>query len=200
MEIFSIIKYIVISIAAATTAFVAYKGLEKWQKELKGKANFDTARSLIRATYKLRDEVESSRSPFIPDREFPEDYDPLSKKTHQQQGDVYAHIYGKRWEPISEAMQDFDAYVLESEALWGPHIKEKTDALRSCIVELRVAIDALVSNKYSGGKDFFEDIEFGKTTRTKVSNTNKDKNPLTLKINSAIKSIEIEIRPHLDCS
>ncbi len=199
MEIFSIIKDIVISVAAATTAFVAYKGLERWQKELKGKANFDTARSLIRATYKLRDEIDYSRSPFIPAREFPEDYDPLAKKTPQQQGDVQAYIYGKRWEPISEAMQDFDAYVLEAEALWGPHIKDKTDKLRNCVVELRVATEALINNEYSGGEDF-EDIDFRKTTRAKVSSTNKDKNPLTLKINSAIKDIEIEIRPHLDRS
>ncbi len=78
-DVFSIIKDIVISIAAATTAIVAYKGLEKWHKELKGKANFDVALSLIKSTYKLRDKIESCRSPFIPANEFPKDYDPNNK-------------------------------------------------------------------------------------------------------------------------
>ncbi len=73
-EIITIIKDIIISIAAATTAIVVYKGLEKWQNKLKGKANFDTAISLIKATYKLRDQISFCRSSFISPIEFPNDY------------------------------------------------------------------------------------------------------------------------------
>ena len=198
MEIFSIIKDIVISIAAATTAFVAYKGLEKWQKELSGKANFDTARSLIRATYKLRDEIEYARSPFIPAGEFPKDYDPLNK-TDKSRGDAFAHVYGKRWEHIAEAIQEYDAFILESEALWGAQIKEKANALRSCVIELRSAIDAYISNEYSGGEDF-NDRVFAISVRAKVSNSQKEKNELTIKINTAINEIENEVSPHLNRS
>lgn len=198
MEIITIIKDIFISIAAVTTAYVAYTGLEKWKKELNGKANFDTARALIRATYKLRDEIEYSRSPFIPVGEFPKDYDPIHK-TDETKGDAFAYVYRKRWEPIVEAMQDYDAYVLEAEALWGAKIKEKTDVLRSCIIELRAAMDAVIYNEYSGGEDF-KDREFGKDIRAKVSNTHKDKNELTLKIIAAIKGIEGEVSPHINRS
>lgn len=198
MEIITIIKDIFISIAAATTAFVAYKGLQKWQKELNGKANFDTARALIRSTYKLRDEIEYSRSPFIPAGEFPKNYDPLNK-TDESRGDAFAHVYSKRWESIVEAIQDFDAYVLEAESLWGTRIKEKTNVLRSCVIELRTAMDAYISNEYSGG-EYFKDRDFSKSMRSIVSNTQKDKNELTLKINAAIKEIENEISPHLNRS
>lgn len=165
MEIFSIIKDVIISIAAATTAFVAYKGLERWQHELRGKANFDTARKLIRATYKLRDEISYARSPFIPASEFPEDYDP-SNKSSKNKGDAFAHVYGRRWERIVEAIQDYDAFALEAEALWGANIKEKTDELRDCVIDLRSAIDGYISNEYSGGEDF-KDRQYAVSVRSK---------------------------------
>ncbi len=51
------------AVSAAVTAIIAYKGLDKWQKEIKGKASFDIARSLAKTTFKLRDELVFCRSP-----------------------------------------------------------------------------------------------------------------------------------------
>jgi len=140
--------------------------------------------------------MEYNRSPFIPASEFPKEYDPRNK-TDESRGDAFSHVYTNRWKPIVEAVQVFDANTLEAEALWGNKIKEKTEKLRSCVIELRSAIDAHVSNEYSGGEDFKQDREFGKKIRAIVSNSHKNENELTLKINSAIKEIESEITPHL---
>lgn len=63
-EIFLIIKDICLG-GAATIVYVAYTDLEKWQKKLQGKANFGVARELIKSIYKLRDELNYCRSPFI---------------------------------------------------------------------------------------------------------------------------------------
>ncbi|HED33139.1 MAG TPA: hypothetical protein ENJ08_02830 [Gammaproteobacteria bacterium] len=199
MEIISIIKDISLSIASLTTAAVAYNGVGKWHRELKGKASFETARALIQATYKLRDAIEQCRSPYIHTREFPDDYHSLSTQTPEQKGDAYAQVYGARWQRISETMLDFDAFSLESEALWGVSIKEKTDMLRDCVIELHQAIDAYISNEYSNGSDF-KDTELSKHVNTRLSNHMQQENPFTAHINNAIKEIETEVRPHLDRS
>ncbi|MEH6444026.1 MAG: hypothetical protein V7784_09010, partial [Oceanospirillaceae bacterium] len=81
--------------------------------------------SLAKTTFKLRDELVFCRSPFIPASEFPDDYDPTNKSP-EKEGDAYAHIYAKRWKPVTEAIQEFDTCALEAEALWGSGIKEKT--------------------------------------------------------------------------
>jgi len=190
------------AVSAAVTAIIAYKGLNKWQNELKGKASFDLARSLARATFKLRDELVYCRSPFIPASEYPDDYNTFDENTAEKKGDAFAHIYAKRWKPVTEAIQVFDTCVLEAEALWGSGIKEKTNNLRECVVQLKNSTNAVVRDKYTGGRDFQVDTEFGKLMRNDVSilDDNDPKDPLSLKINSSIEGIEDEIRPHLSCS
>ena len=137
VEFFSITRDIVLAVAAATTAYVAFTGLEKWQEELRGKANFEIGRQLIKETYRLSDELGYCRSPFISGQEFPEEYQQtgLGKHTAEQEGQAYNHIYSKRWAPVGTALQEFDAALLEGEALWGSSIKEKGQELRQCVRE-----------------------------------------------------------------
>jgi hypothetical protein len=209
VEVFTIIKNIAIAIAAgitaisaAVTAFIAFKGLDKWQKELKGKASFDIARSLARSTYKLRDELVFCRSPFISVSEYPDGDNTFDENTAEEKGDAYALIYVKRWKPVTEAVQEFDTCALEAEALWGSGIKEKTNNLRKCVVQLKNSTNAVVRDKYTGGRDFQVDKKFGELMRNNVSilDDNDPKDPLSLKINSSIEDIENEIRRYLDRS
>jgi hypothetical protein len=196
-EFFSIIKDIALAGAALVTAFVAYTGLEKWKMELQGKASFDAAREVIKATYKLRDELSYCRSPFIPAAEFPEGYRrPLGDCTPEERGQAYSHVYTNRWGPVVSAVQDFDAAILEAEALWGMDIKAKADELRQCVRYLRVDIEAFISNEFSDG-EYFDDRNFSKKVRSSVSDMKPEDNELTQRINAAIKGLEDEIRPHL---
>lgn len=195
IEIISVTKDIIVIFAAIATAHVAIKGLQSWSRELKGKADFEVARSLIRSVYKLRDELKYCRSPWITLGEFPEDYDP-NKKTSEIEAKAYAFIYGNRWKPVATALQDFESQALEAEALWGSDFKPKTDELRQCARNLQVALEADISNKANDGENFKCDPEFGKTIKSEISAIHDDKNPLTLKIGSAINDIEKEIRPH----
>lgn len=195
IEIISVTKDIILIFAAIATAHVAIKGLQSWSRELKGKADFEVARSLIRSIYKLRDELRYCRSPWVTSGEFPKEYDP-NKRTSEIEAKAYAFIYANRWKPVATALQDFESQALEAEALWGSDFKPKTDALRQCARNLQVALEADISNKASNGEDFKCDPEFGKTIRSEIWATHVDKNPLTLKIDSAINEIETEIRPH----
>lgn len=198
-EIITAVKDVFLGIAAATTAIVAVIGLKNWSRELKGKAEFDVARNLIRATYKLRDELKNCRSSFINAYEFPDGYQgTVGKPSHQEEAQAWAHVYKNRWGPICSAIQEFDSHTLEAEALWGKEIRTRTDHLRQCVKELNVAIDAVISDKAGGGEDFRTDREFAKKMRSTVSaSPNDEQNDLSKKTATAIGAIEEQIRPHL---
>jgi hypothetical protein len=199
VEIISVTKDIILIFAAIATAHVAINGLQSWSRELKGKADFEVARNLIRSVYKIRDELRYCRSPWITMGEFPDEYD-SNNKSPETEAKAYAYIYTNRWKPVATALQDFESQALEAEALWGTKFKPKTDELRQCARNLQVAIEADISNKANDGEDFKSDRDFGKTIRAQISASNDDKNPLTLKINSAIIDIEKEVRPHFQRS
>lgn len=199
LEYIPVIKDISYIFAAIATGCVAIKGLQSWSRELKGKADFDVARSLIRSTYKLRDELRCCRSPFIRLDEFPEDYDRnkmTSKIEAEIEADAYSFIYSNRWKPVETALQDFESQALEAEALWGTEFKSKTDALCHCAQDLWVALEADINNKASNGKNFECDPGYGKEIRSKIRATRYDKDCLTSNIDNAINKIETEIRPH----
>lgn len=199
-EIFSIIKDIALAGAACVTAYVAFTGLGKWQKELNGKANFDVARELAKSIYALRDEISYCRSPFTASYEFPEDYrGGLGMHTAEQEGQAWAHVYAKRWEPVGKAIQAFDTATLEAEALWGKEIKEKALALRKCVRSLQVDIESFISNKYSGGESF-RDRDFAKKVEYGIWDVKANENEFTQEINAAINDLESLIRPHLSRS
>ncbi len=113
-----IIKDIIMSIAASITAWVAYSGLNKWKKELKGKIDFDTAHALIKATYKLRNELKYARAPFILAQEFPNNYNPIEANSHKK-ADALAYVYSNRMKRVIEATEELEVRALEAEALWG---------------------------------------------------------------------------------
>jgi hypothetical protein len=198
-EIIAVVKDVFLAIAGATTATVAVIGLNNWNRELRGKATFDVARGLAKATYKLRDELMTCRSPLIRGTEFPDEYNLAgARKTPEQEAQAYAHMYSNRWGPVWSALQEFDTHTLEAEALWGSVIRTKTDELRKGVRELNIAIEAVVANAASGGEDFSADREFGRKMRSTVAAPPGDaKNELTRKLEAAIRGIEDELRPHL---
>lgn len=193
-------KDLAIGGAAVTTAVVAITGLKSWQRELKGKAEFDVARGLVRATYKLRDEVQSCRSPFVAGSEFPEgSYRERGNGTTEEVADAWAHVYITRWGYVQEALREFDAQSLEAEALWGQEVRDKTSVFKRCVGELYGAIDAFIGDKRAGGEHFSQDREFGTEVRKQLNSSSLDdeNNELSRKIKTAVQEIDDAVRPHL---
>jgi ribosome-associated translation inhibitor RaiA len=180
---------------------VAYTGLEKWHKELRGKANFEVAREFIKSVYKLRDEIKICRSPFISAMEFPKGYyTSHGNHTAEEKGQAMAHVYGRRWESVGKATQEFDTVSLEAEALWGISIKEKIQDFRKCVHSLNVYIQAYISNEYSDNEDFNSDQEHAKEVKNVIWDIKSEENDYTKRIDAAIEALEKEIRPHLSRS
>jgi hypothetical protein len=194
LEIITVTKDIILIFAAIATAHVAINGLQSWSRELKGKADFEIARNLIRSVYKLRDELGYCRSPWYPSSEFPEDYDSMNK-TSDSESKAYAFLYSNRWKLVATALLEYDSQALEAQALWGASFKSKTDELRQCARKLKTALDAYISNKANDGEDFKCDPKFSKEIKLKIWVTGND-NPLTQEIDNAIQGIEKEVRPH----
>ena len=153
------------------------------------------ARSLARATYKLRDEVRGCRSGWYHPSEFPTEYDSFEKDPIEK-AKAYHYLYQQRWKYVSEALQIFEAQALEAEALWGSTSKIKTDEFRQCVRNLQVSIDAYVSDIASSGEDFKSDKEFAKSVKNDIWAGKEDENELSLKINNAVKEIELYVQPH----
>jgi hypothetical protein len=186
--IISSAKDVILALAGVITAWVAVRGINKWRDEMTGKNEYDVARSLIRAAYRLRDEIRFARAPMIWAHEFKDTEDRV-------QG--YRNVYSARFAPVAKAVEEFDTCTLEAEALWGQKIRGVTDPLRFCVGELQSAIEAFINDKVSGGEDFKADREFGKQIRAKVSDIGEKDNPLSQKIRDAVKGIEDLARPHL---
>ena len=55
VELITAGKDIALAGAAIVTATVAIKGLNTWARQLRGTADFETARAMSKVTYKLRD-------------------------------------------------------------------------------------------------------------------------------------------------
>lgn len=201
-ELISTTKDIVLALAAVVTATVAVKGLSTWNRQLRGTADFDVARGLAKATYKVREKLQACRSPLLMAQEFPPEYQAAEgKRSPEQEAKGYAFVYSNRWSPVWEAMQEFDVIVLEVEALWGKPIREATDSLHKVVREVNVAIDAFIADAASGGEDFSSDREFGKKMHSTVSAlpTNSE-NELNKKLAAAVQAIDDQLRPHLQRS
>lgn len=190
VEMTSAIADVVTAAATLGAVFVAGFGLQAWKKELKGRADFETAGAMARTTYALRDAIGSFRSPFLHGHEFPDG--------DTESPNAYAVVYQNRWHPIGVALTAFDAAVLEAEALWGAAPQERAAALRACIVEMNAATDAVISDKRVKGQNFEMNNAFGVRMRSTIAGApSDDKNEFSTKIRGAVAGIEELLKKHL---
>lgn len=197
-DIITAINNLVVSGAALTTATVAILGLKSWSRELKGKTEFEVGRSLISATYKLRDEMRYARSCYVRGYEFPEDYPKnLNDRTPEIEADAYSYIFSERSNQVAEALQELEIQALEGEAIWGQPIRNKTNAMKQCAMNFYVSIEAFINNERLSGVNFREDPAFRKSIRADVFGGNDDQSELTIYISAAVHALETEIRSHL---
>ena len=186
LDIITATKDVIVGAAAVTTAAVAVYGVNRWRSEVRGRAEFETARELMRATYQVRDQIRSVRAPFIAAQEFPEGYSPLESESSVQPADAWAHVYRKRWKPLQSALIELETQQIEAEVLWGEAIREKAEDLLRCANELFAATEAVVSDKAKDGEDFRVDPEFGKEMNAIVGRRPTGEDQFGKKVLSAV--------------
>ena len=57
------VKDIVITLAAASAALCVYLGLNAWRNELKGKAEYELAKNVLKSVYRVREAFKHVRNP-----------------------------------------------------------------------------------------------------------------------------------------
>lgn len=191
------IKDVALGLAAIVTASIAALGLRRWRIELEGKAHFEAARGLARATYKLREAIASVRSPMTLGHEFPESYSSLKRRSPKDEAAAWAHVYQNRWKPLGQALEEFDGQSLEAEALWGESIREKTQDLRRCVAALNAHIQAFIQNKANDGDTFRSSPDFMAKVEETIWGIGDEGNHFDKRLAGAVKGIESSLRPHL---
>lgn len=188
-----------IGIAALATAWIARQGVDAWSRELRGRAQFEVARSLFKSVLRLRDVLQAARSPFIAASEFPETYARAGLKPDAKtEEDAYAHIFNTRWAPVWEAYREVETQALEAEALWGTSVRGKVDDVKAVVRTVNAAIHAYMRNLRSDGEDFKANPPFGQKVRSEVFGSDSDdESEVSKRLRAAISAVEKELQPHL---
>lgn len=179
-------------IAAGTAAI----GVNTWRAELKGKAEFEIARNLMRSVYKARESIAHIRSPFIMAMEFPEEYRSAQPRpTREQAQSGYAFVYQKRWDRLTPTIEELGVLSLEAEVLLGKEVSDAVAQFRRCIVRLNVSLQDFIEEK--GEPTRSPDREYSKKIRADVCDAKEDDNELTQEINRTISALESLMVKHL---
>ena len=191
-------KDIILAGAAVVAAYVGFRGLGTWQRQLRGNTEYQLAKSILASAYEVREAIaivrhplmEYSREPDLPQEKLKE----LSAR--EKEWHALAQAYQSRWEVIPRARAKLDAHLLEAEVLWGSEIRAKVKPLYRLIGELFLAVqDHLEAGKPNAR---YQDpgVEFTKKYRETLYAIG-DEDPFKQRLDEVIRGIETELRPHI---
>lgn len=137
-----IVKDVILASAAVVGAYVALRGLNTWNRQLKGGVEYDLTRRLLRTTYRLREAIKSVRNPIMWSAEMPtpseEERKGMSREAIHHYGQGRA--YQLRWDKVAEIRNDLQTELLEGEVLWGSELHKTYEPLFKLQQELFVTI------------------------------------------------------------
>mgnify|MGYP006431591917 CR=1 FL=1 len=199
------IKEVVITISAIIGSIVAIWGLKTWKAQIKGKTEYDLARRILKAVYKVRESINTIRVPFITTREIEKamqdtgySEQEIKEKIHSYKSDQA--VYNYRYKSLSDSMSELRVELLEAEVHWGKEIYERMKPLNESIGKLRVNIFRLIrlkKRKSQGG------IKLTKEERKEMDEViyqisqDPEENAFTKEVHLAVEHLEEFIKPHL---
>lgn len=150
-ELSSLLKDIFLGVSAIVVAVVGVIGLTTWKSQLKGKAMFDVARTIMRSAFALRKDFESARFPLSLSVESAD----RIKRPDESEGESRAldewHIRRKRLRPLTEHLDELQEAGWEAEATLDADasgkVSESIVGLRQSYGDLVSAIDALCEER-----------------------------------------------------
>lgn len=137
----SAIREVLLLAVTAWGVSVAARGLNTWKEQLKGSAEWELARRLLRAVYRLRDALDDVRNPFMSAGELAGaratlGSDEAGKNEAENLNDSTIAAYQVRWESARKAVAELQVELVEAEVLWGQEAKASMEPLRHCWVNL----------------------------------------------------------------
>jgi hypothetical protein len=130
-ELITLIKDIMLIIAALITSFAALRGLNAWKIKLQGQSDYDLARRLLITSFQYRDAIYAVRSPLFWNYEMPtlaldeeKTMSDAQKTFHQN-----LEMYKNRLDKVQNERKILYPDLLESEAVWGTELKNNFSEL-----------------------------------------------------------------------
>ncbi len=195
----TITKDILVGLSVVSASVFAYFGLSAWRKELKGRAEYQLAKEVLKSVYKVREAFKQVRRPAIYQYEYPEkmrDQHGHLKSEHDHEGML--HVYDERWKVMAEAFNELEEHHLKAQVEWGQEFQNVIMKLRSCRVELKIVIQQMLERKKNP-----REMGLTKDERTKElsilqsSGCGPEHDKFTPKIDEAINEFEEWLRPHI---
>jgi hypothetical protein len=169
--------------SAVAAAFFAWRALETWKVETRGRRRSDLATSVLSDFYKVRSIIQQMRNAFYRADEYadmPED---------APGGSTALHVIAKRMERHSDFFDTFQSRRFEFAAVFGPeHEKHYQEVIR-ILNEVQNAAQSLVNNE--GDRS-----EFSVSMR-KILNRNEG-DTIDGRVDAIVAEIETLCRPEID--
>ena len=199
-EYTKVIQNVVVSVCALSTATIALIGYNKWKKELKGKSEYEKAKEVLKAVFKVKRGFSIVRNPMMFSYEYPEEI--RDSPGHPQGNDRYeaiSHAYENRWKHLNDAFQELEDLNLDAIVEWGSEFGEVIVPLRKCKGELLVCVQrhlrSLKEPERSISKREEEDEE--RSVLYEVG-SDSEHDSFTPQIDEAISGIEKKLRKHIE--
>lgn len=200
-EWMTVTKDAILTIGALVGMVVAILGLSTWRRQLKGGAEYDLTRRLLKRTYQLREAVASVRFPIMHrlEMEGGEDDEPkLSAAERKHMG--LAHAYQARWNKLAEAHDNLQTELLEAEVLWGATARSQYDPLFALEKELFAEIQLYVAlhdpSESLEGKAAIEKMLYGRRS-VRYDTLGSQPDPYADDLAKVVTAIEGYLKPRL---
>ena len=197
-----IIKDLVLIGSAVVGIYVAIRGLNTWNRQLRGTSEYDLARRILRGVYRHRDALKNVRNPAIWVNEQPDPPEEAAKKMNSGQRHFYglAGAYQKRWDRVTEVRSELQAELLEAEVLWGKALIPLIDPIHKLERELFITVMNYITiiNPETELDTKQAYIKIRKEKRDILYEISEnDPDEYATELTAAIISIENYLKPHL---
>jgi hypothetical protein len=196
-EIIQIVKDCLTGTAAITGATVAVLGLRTWKRQLRGNAEYDVTRRLLRAAYKIRDAISRVRQPFMSMGEIGAAVRETARSPQEPRGYNRA-VFEVRWKEALEAGNELKIAELEGEVLWGNSLKTAIAPLEERVKELSIALSEFL--RYDDKEDLdVAQREIKDEYADTVYDRGRPERPdtFTKAVNQSVDQLEAFLRPKL---
>lgn len=128
-----------VAASAVVGAAVAVIGLSVWRRQLRGTADFEAAKSVLRGMYSYAEALRAVRNPFMFASEFPPRAESEEANTYERR--KVRAAYEQRWRRAQESAAALSGPLLEAKVLWGCAIDRSLEEVKQLRNELLAAVE-----------------------------------------------------------
>ncbi len=200
VDLARIARECVVVIVSIIGVYIATRGLQTWRHQLHGNTEYELARRLLRATFRVRDKIRMVRNPYMSSSEISQAVEneyPNEPDRKEDHADSTTAVYNSRWNQLREALSDLNVECVESEVIWGDHVPSRLKPLHAAIIELHVAIIRHL-RQFGRRPEEISSEEQEKIDRMVYEiSEDPDKDAFTARIQSAVNEVQEFLKPKL---